>query len=121
MSIEEMHAQQDNLSQPSSTSSSSSSTSTLPDPSSMMTGLIRLMGLDPSKIGALALNGIVFIAQMVRIGYHYLVNGTVKAFWNWYTIMNFVAQRMYQTEQNCTETDGTCNYQPPPSPLPQFL
>lgn len=129
MSIDELHEQQEGISAQSSSTSPSSSSSTLsnslPDASNLMNGLIRLMGLDPSKIGALALNGIVFIAQMVRMGYHWVVQSTANAFWNWYTILKYISQRMYTLEnyqnQNCTATDGSCNYQPPTPIIPQFL
>jgi len=36
-----------------------------PTAPSLFTGLLKLVGLDPNKLGALALNAIIFVAQMV--------------------------------------------------------
>lgn len=36
-------------------------------PNNLLAGLFRLMGLEGSKLGALAINGIIFIAQMVYL------------------------------------------------------
>lgn len=36
------------------------------DPGSLVGNMLRIIGMDNSKIGAMAVNGLIFIAQMVR-------------------------------------------------------
>lgn len=46
---------------------------------SFLSSVLRVMGMDTSKIGALAINGIIFIAQMVRD--RFLVHFNGRFFW----------------------------------------
>lgn len=87
-------------------------------PPQFMAGMFRLMGLDPSKLGALALNGLVFIAKMVRNSLQVIITFTVKTIWGWYMIVKYVMNRM--NDEACTKS-GTCQYfQSPPLPMPQI-
>lgn len=65
----------------------------------LISNLLRIMGLDSGKIGALAVNGIIFIAQMVRgiigVANQYFRNSLS----DWKLIFNFLADRV---ENNTT-------------------
>lgn len=62
-----------------------------------VSGLLKLLGLDGSKIGALALNGIVFIAQMVRSSANNLMNFVMAKTWDWYLIIDHISNHIANT------------------------
>lgn len=61
---------------------------------SFASGLLKLLGFDSSKIGAFALNGIVFIAQMVRTSANKLINLVMEKTWDWYLIVDYINSRI---------------------------
>jgi hypothetical protein len=69
----------------------------------MMSGLLKLLGFDGAKIGAVALNGIVFIAQMVRNGAVKFMDIFMRKTWDWYMIVNYVMSRV-KTEPEIIES-----------------
>lgn len=60
------------------------------------------MGIDPSKVGAAAVNGIIFIAQMVRSSFRRMMSMTAAKMFDWYKISDFIKNRMknYEKPQN---------------------
>lgn len=52
--------------------------------SSLMSGLLKVLGFDGAKIGAFALNGIIFIAQMVRDSASKIFNFVMSKTWDLY-------------------------------------
>lgn len=71
--------------------------------SSFMTGLLKLLGLDGSKIGAAAVNGIVFIAQMVRYSATKFMDLMMSKTWDWYLIVDYISNRI-KNETSATPT-----------------
>ena len=68
--------------------------------SSFTSGFLKILGLDSKKIGAFALNGIVFIAQMVSTSANKLVNLVMEKTWDWYLIVDHISKRMNQTSES---------------------
>lgn len=63
----------DELRQPSGTTSSTTSTTSSPAASlSGISSLLRVLGMDEKKLSALMVNGLIFIAQMVKNGASYI-------------------------------------------------
>ena len=65
----------------------------------LLSNLLKIMGLDGGKIGALAINGILFIAQMVRQGTHFLSGWVTQSIWDWKMIINFVVQKVIESHK----------------------
>lgn len=70
---------------------------------SFMSGLLKLLGFDGAKVGAAAINGIVFLAQMVRNGANKFMDYMMTKTWDWYVIMDYVGNRI----KNETVSSGT--------------
>lgn len=68
-------------------------TPSLPD-TSLMSGMLRLLGFDSSKIGAVAVNGIIFIAQMVRFGASRFMDYMMTKTWDLYKIVDHIGERL---------------------------
>lgn len=68
----------------------------------LMGGVLKLLGFDTSKIGAVAVNGIVFIAQMVRYGASRLVDYMMTKTWDWYQIVDYLGERVMNGTTNGT-------------------
>lgn len=62
----------DELRQPSGTTSSTTSTTSSPASLSGISSLLRVLGMDEKKLSALMVNGLIFIAQMVKNGASYI-------------------------------------------------
>lgn len=60
----------------------------------MMGGMLKLLGFDGAKIGAVAVNGIIFIAQMVRYGATRFMDFMLTKTWDWYKIVDYIGERM---------------------------
>lgn len=63
-------------------------------PTSIMNGVFRLLGLDGAKLGAIAVNGIIFIAKMVSHGMTHTMNYAMMKVWDWYLIINYIRDRI---------------------------
>lgn len=61
---------------------------------SLMGGMLKLLGFDGAKIGAVAVNGIIFIAQMVRYGANNLMDFMMSRTWDWYKIVDYISERV---------------------------
>lgn len=61
---------------------------------SFMGGMLKLLGFDSSKVGAVAVNGIIFIAQMVRYGASRFMDYMMTRTWDWYTLVDYIGERM---------------------------
>lgn len=61
---------------------------------SMMSGLLKLLGFDSGKIGAAAINGIVFLAQMVRFGANSFMDFMMTKTWDWYVIVDYISKKI---------------------------
>lgn len=59
-----------------------------------MGGMLQLLGFDSSKIGAVAINGIIFIAQMVRYGASKFVDYMVSRSVDLYRFVDYIGERM---------------------------
>lgn len=68
-------------------------TSTLAD-NTFMSGLLKLLGFDGAKIGAAAVNGIVFLAQMVRYSANKFMDYMMTKTWDWYVIVDYISNRI---------------------------
>lgn len=79
----------------------------LPGPmdSNLMGGMLRLLGLDSTKIGAAAVNGIVFIAQMVKYSVNHFMNYSMGKMWDWYSIVDYIGERI--KTDNTTTPEAT--------------
>lgn len=80
----------------------------LPGPmdSNIMGGMLRLLGLDSTKIGAAAVNGIVFIAQMVKYSVNHFMNYSMGKMWDWYSIVDYIGERI-KTDNTTTDNPET--------------
>lgn len=78
----------------------------LPD-NSLMTGMLKLLGFDGAKIGAVAVNGIIFIAQMVRFTASQFMDFMMKRTWDWYRIVDYIGERMKNETFNDTLSERT--------------
>lgn len=68
-------------------------------PPGLLSHLLRTIGLDGSKIGAMAVNGIIFIAQMVSEGMYALSLYMRQNLWDWWVILKYVAQRVLDSHR----------------------
>lgn len=83
----------------------------LPGPmdSNIMGGMLRLLGLDSTKIGAAAVNGIVFIAQMVKYSVNHFMNYSMGKMWDWYSIVDYIGERIKTDNTTTPETTKARN------------
>lgn len=77
--------------------------------SSFTSGLLKLLGFDSTKIGAFALNGIVFIAQMVRTSANKLINLVMEKTWDWYLIADHINKRIENDTSFINQTSESNN------------
>jgi hypothetical protein len=61
---------------------------------SIMSGLLKLLGFDGGKIGAAAINGIVFLAQMVRFSANKFMDFMMTKTWDWYLIVDHINKKI---------------------------
>lgn len=65
-------------------------------------GMLQLLGFDSSKIGAAAINGIIFIAQMVRYSASKAMDYMMTKTWDWYRIVDYISERVRNETNNAT-------------------
>lgn len=63
-------------------------------PPSLFGGVLKIMGLDEQKVGTLAMNSIVFVAQMVRNGMQVVAQYTMRKVWEYYLMVRFVRDKI---------------------------
>lgn len=63
-------------------------------PNHLMTGMLKMLGLDSRKLGAIAVNGFVFMAKMVRFGATRVMEFLSEQTLDWYKIMHHISQKM---------------------------
>jgi hypothetical protein len=66
----------------------------IPGENHMINSMLRLMGLDPGKVGAMALNGVIFLAQMVRTGMNQVLTVSMTTIWDWYMVWISIRDRL---------------------------
>lgn len=76
-------------------------------PNNFMGGMLKLLGFDGAKIGAVAVNGIIFIAQMVRYGATKFMDIMMTKTWDWYKIVDNITERIRNETNNGTATEVT--------------
>lgn len=74
-------------------------------PSSLLSGglisnILQVLGLDGGKVGALAVNGIIFIAQMVRTGWIVAGKYFDQSLTDWRLIINYLGSRIQEANSN---------------------
>lgn len=60
----------------------------------LMSGMLKMLGFDSRKLGAIAVNGFVFMAKMVRYSAYRVMDFISEQTLDWYKIMNYVSQKM---------------------------
>lgn len=65
-----------------------------------MSGMLKMLGLNGDKIGAAAVNGIIFIAQMVRFGASRFMDYMMTKTWDWYKIVDRFSERIKNETSN---------------------
>jgi hypothetical protein len=65
---------------------------------SLMGGMLKLLGLDGSQIGAAAMNGLIFIAQMVRYGANRVMGFMMDQTADLYKIVDYIHERVVTTD-----------------------
>lgn len=65
--------------------------------SMMISNILQIIGLDSAKIGALAVNGIIFIAQVVRNGITIVQSYVHQSLSDWGMIGEFIAHRLHDS------------------------
>lgn len=68
-------------------------------PPGVLSHLLRMFGLDGSKIGAMAVNGIILMAQMVSEGVYVLALYMRQNLWDWWVILEYVVRRVREAQQ----------------------
>lgn len=66
----------------------------------MISNILQIIGLDSAKIGALAVNGIIFIAQVVRNGITVVRSYVSQSISDWGMIGNFIYHRLHESLQS---------------------
>jgi hypothetical protein len=59
-----------------------------------MSGMLKMLGFDGAKIGAAAVNGVIFIAQMVRYGAMKFMDLMMTKTWDWYKIVDHMSEKI---------------------------
>lgn len=59
-----------------------------------MSGMLKVLGFDSRKLGAIAVNGFVFMAKMVRYSASRVMDFITEQTLDWYKIMNYVSEKM---------------------------
>lgn len=68
-------------------------------PPGVLSHLLRMFGLDGSKLGAMAVNGIILMAQMVSEGAYVLALYMRQNLWDWWVILEYVVKRVRESQQ----------------------
>lgn len=63
----------------------------------MISNILQIIGLDSAKIGALAVNGIIFIAQVVRNGITVVKSYVTSSLSDWGMIGEFILHRLNES------------------------
>lgn len=63
----------------------------------MISNILQIIGLDSAKIGALAVNGIIFIAQVVRNGITVVNSYVHQSLTDWSMIGKFILHRLHES------------------------
>lgn len=63
-------------------------------PNHFMTGMLKMLGFDSRKLGAIAVNGFVFMAKMVRYGATRVMGFLSEQTFDWYKIMSHISEKM---------------------------
>lgn len=71
-------------------------------PGMIITNLLRMFGLDGGKIGAMAINGIIMMAQMVSEGMYVLGLYMKQNLWDWWVILEYVWRRVREAQRGPT-------------------
>lgn len=72
----------------------------------MISNILQIIGLDSAKIGALAVNGIIFIAQVVRNGITVVKSYFHQSLSDWSMIGEFILHRLHDNlKANSTNTN----------------
>lgn len=66
----------------------------------ILSHLLQIIGLDSDKIGALALNGIVFIAQLVSTGFTKFIPYLRQHLWDLTMIIEYIVRRIKESNQS---------------------
>ena len=69
-----------------------------------MSGMLKMLGLDGAKIGAAAVNGVIFIAQMVKYGAFRFMDYMMTKTWDWYKIVDSLNEKV--NNETITETSA---------------
>lgn len=69
-----------------------------------MGGMLKMLGFDGAKIGAAAVNGIIFIAQMVRFGASRFMDYMMTKTWDWYKIVDHLSEKVKNETSNSAMT-----------------
>lgn len=77
---------------------------------SFMGGMLKLLGFDGNKIGAAAVNGIIFIAQMVRYGASTFMDYMMTKTWDWYQIVDYISERVKNETSTSTTTENVLRF-----------
>ena len=70
----------------------------------LMSGMLKMLGLDGAKIGAAAVNGVIFIAQMVKYGAFRFMDYMMTKTWDWYKIVDSLNEKV--NNETITETSA---------------
>lgn len=68
----------------------------------ILSHLLQIIGLDGGKIGAMAVNGIIFIAQLVRTGFAQFGTYFKQHLWDWSVIIDYIVQRVKEANQGAS-------------------
>lgn len=63
-------------------------------PNHLMSGMLKMLGFDSRKLGAIAVNGFVFMAKMVRYGASRVMDFLSEQTFDWYKIMSHISEKM---------------------------
>jgi|SRR5690349_22877299 len=77
---------------------------------SLMGGMLQLLGFDSSKVGAVAVNGIIFIAQMVRFSATRLLDYVISRTADLYRIVDYIGERMNNETSTAAPTSSLVRF-----------
>jgi hypothetical protein len=69
-----------------------------------MSGMLKMLGFDGAKIGAAAVNGVIFIAQMVRYGTMKFMDYMMTKTWDWYKIVDHMTEKIRNESSTAVAT-----------------
>lgn len=68
-------------------------------PPGLLSHMLRMFGMDGGKIGAMAVNGIIFIAQMVSESMYLLGLYVQQNLWDWWVIAEYIVRRVRDAQR----------------------